>query len=129
MDVITNNRLRMMERSIEFLWVKQNALLDNISNVETPNYKTKLVTFEESFQQQLEAADYGKNKLTKQTMRDAIEGAGWNVVETEEITRRDDNGVNLTEQMTELVRNSYQMQYVYQSINSDLSVLRTAIGG
>ena len=62
-------------------------------------------------------------------MRDAIEGAGWNVVETEEITRRDDNGVNLTEQMTELVRNSYQMQYVYQSINSDLSVLRTAIGG
>lgn len=129
MDGITNNSLRMMERSIEFLWVKQNALLDNIANVETPNYKTKLVTFEESFQQQLEAADHGKNKLTKQTMRDAIEGASWNVTETGEITRRDDNGVNLTEQMTELVRNSYQMQYVYQSINSDFSALRTAIGG
>lgn len=129
MDGITNNSLRMMERSIEFLWVKQNALLDNIANVETPNYKTKLVTFEESFQQQLEAAEHGKNKLTKQTMRDAIEGASWNVTETGEITRRDDNGVNLTEQMTELVRNSYQMQYVYQSINSDFSALRTAIGG
>ena len=129
MDVITNNSLRMMERSIEFLWVKQNALLDNISNVETPNYKTKLVTFEESFQQQLEAADYGKNKLTKQTMRDAIESADWQVVETEEITRRDDNGVNLTEQMTELVRNSYQLQYVYQSINSDFAALRSAING
>lgn len=129
MDGITNNSLRMMERSMDFLWVKQNALLDNISNVETPNYKTKLVTFEENFQQQLEAADYGKNKLTKQMMRDAIEGASWDVVETGEITRRDDNGVNLTEQMTELVRNSYQLQYVYQSINSDLSALRTAIGG
>lgn len=129
MDGITNNSLRMMERSMEFLWVKQNALLDNISNVETPNYKTKLVTFEENFQQQLEAADHGKNKLTKQAMRSAIENAGWDVVETGEITRRDDNGVNLTEQMTELVRNSYQMQYVYQSINSDLSALRTAIGG
>jgi len=55
-DVITNNSLRMMERSIEFLWVKQNALLDNISNVETPNYKTKLVTFEES--------DYNQNDAT-----------------------------------------------------------------
>lgn len=129
MDGITNNSLRMMERSMDFLWVKQNALLDNISNVETPNYKTKLVTFEESFQQQLEAADHGKNKLTKQAMRSAIENASWDVVETGEITRRDDNGVNLTEQMTELVRNSYQLQYVYQSINSDLSALRTAIGG
>ncbi len=128
MDSIVNNSMRMMERSMEFLWTKQTALLDNIANAETPNYKTKLVTFEESFQSQLEAADHGKNKWTKQTMRQAIEGADWNVVETGEVTRRDENGVNITEQMTELVRNSYQMQYVYQSLTSDLSALRTAIG-
>ena len=113
---------------MDFLWAKQTALLDNIANVETPNYKTKLVTFEESFQAQLEAADHGRNKRTKQTMREAIEGAQWSVRETGEVTRRDENGVNLTEQMTELVRNSYQLQYVYQSINSDLAALRTAIG-
>lgn len=129
MDGITNNSLRMMERSMDFLWVKQNALLDNISNVETPNYKAKLVTFEENFQAQLEAAEHGRNKLTKKTMREAIENADWQVVETGEITRRDDNGVNLTEQMTELVRNSYQLQYVYQSINSDFAALRTALNG
>ena len=41
-------------------------------------------------------------------MREAIEGAQWSVRETGEVTRRDENGVNLTEQMTELVRNSYQ---------------------
>lgn len=67
--------------------------------------------------------------MTKQTMRDAIEGASRNVVETGEITRRDDNGVNLTEHMTELVRNAYQLQYVYQSINSDFFALRAAIVG
>lgn len=37
--------------------------------------------------------------------------------------------MNVTEQMTELVRNAYQMQYVYQSLNSDLAALRTAISG
>lgn len=113
---------------MEFLWTKQAALLDNISNVETPNYRPKLVTFEEQFQASLEAADHGRNKVSKQTMRKAIEDAQWDVEELEEVTRMDDNGVNITEQMTELLRNSYQMQYVYQSINSDLSVLRTAMG-
>lgn len=129
MESITNNSMRMMEKSMEFLWTKQTALLDNISNSETPNYRAKLVTFEEKFQQELEAADHGRNKVTKRTMRDAIENSSWEVRELEEIARRDENGVNVTEQMTELVRNAYQMQYVYQSINSDLAALRTAIGG
>ena len=120
MDGLTSNSMRMMERSMEFLWTKQAALLDNIANAETPNYKAKLVTFEESFQESLEAADQGRNKQTKKAMREAIEGASWSVRETGEVTRRDENGVNITEQMTEIIRNSYQMQYLYQSLNSDI---------
>ena len=129
MDGLTSNSMRMMERSMEFLWTKQAALLDNIANAETPNYKAKLVTFEESFQESLEAADQGRNKQTKKAMREASEGASWSVRETGEVTRRDENGVNITEQMTEIIRNSYQMQYLYQSLNSDMNALRTAIGG
>lgn len=129
MEGITNNSMRMMEKSMEFLWAKQTALLDNIANAETPNYRAKLVTFEEEFQRELEGADHGRNKRTKQTMRGAIENASWQVEELPEVARRDENGVNVTEQMTEIVRNAYQMQYVYQSLNSDLAALRTAIGG
>ena len=129
MEGITNNSMRMMEKSMEFLWAKHTALLDNIANAETPNYRAKLVTFEEEFQRELEGADHGRNKRTKQTMRGAIENASWQVEELPEVARRDENGVNVTEQMTELVRNAYQMQYVYQSLNSDLAALRTAIGG
>lgn len=129
MEGITNNSMRMMEKSMEFLWTKQTALLDNIANAETPNYRAKLVTFEEEFQRELEAADHGRSKLTKKTMREAIENSSWQARELEEVARRDENGVNVTEQMTELVRNAYQMQYVYQSLNSDLAALRTAISG
>ena len=111
MEGITNNSMRMMEKSMEFLWAKQTALLDNIANAETPNYRAKLVTFEEEFQRELEGADHGRNKRTKQTMRGAIENASWQVEELPEVARRDENGVNVTEQMTELVRNAYQMQY------------------
>ena len=48
MDMLTSNSALLLEKSVGFLWTKQAAILDNIANAETPNYKTKIVTFEES---------------------------------------------------------------------------------
>ena len=47
MELLSSNSFLMMEKSMDFLWAKQAAILDNISNAETPNYKPKVVTFEE----------------------------------------------------------------------------------
>ncbi|MEI3349120.1 MAG: hypothetical protein V8R55_12290 [Dysosmobacter sp.] len=41
----------------------------------------------------------------------------------------DGNGVNVTEQMVEVVREGYQMQYVMNAMRSDFSLLCTAING
>ena len=41
----------------------------------------------------------------------------------------DDNGVNVTEQMVEMIRNSYQQQYLYGAINKSYSILRMAVRG
>lgn len=110
-----------------FLWTKQAAILDNIANAETPNYKAKVVTFEESFREKLDAA------LSSQTPRknaaQVLENEQVYVTEAQESTRMDDNGVNVTEQSTEMVRNAYQLQYVMSAISSDLNTLRTAIKG
>jgi flagellar basal-body rod protein FlgB len=43
--------------------------------------------------------------------------------------RMDDNGVNVTEQSTELTRTTYQMNYTMDAINNNLSLLRTLIRG
>lgn len=127
---LTNNSMRMMEKSMEFLWARQAAILDNISNAETPNYKVKNVTFEEQFQQALQSADRERQGSgTQAAMRSAIEDARWTVTEPQEAVRMDENGVNVTEQSVEAVRTAYQLQYVYQSISSDINVLRTAITG
>jgi len=127
MDYISNNSMLLLEKSMNFLWTKQSAILDNIANVETPDYKTKVVTFEETLKQRLEEARAAANP--RAAMREVLENAQFAVTEYQESTRMDGNGVNLTEQSTELVRNSYQLQYVMQAINSDLSELRTVIKG
>ena len=56
MDFLTSNSQLLLEKSMSFLWTKQAAILDNIANAETPNYKTKVVTFEDEIRQKLEAA-------------------------------------------------------------------------
>ncbi len=110
-----------------FLWAKQSAILDNIANAETPGYKAKVVTYEETLREKLERA--AKADGSGKAARKAIVDSSWKVEEQEESTRMDDNGVNITEQSVEMVRNAYQLQYVLSAINGDLSALRTAIQG
>ena len=110
-----------------FLWAKQTAILDNIINAETPNYKPKVVTFEEALRDRLQSALGAPD--SRRAVQTALEDAQITVTETQESTRADGNGVNITEQNVELLRNTYQMQYVMNAITSDLAVLRTAVRG
>ena len=127
MDFLSSNSLLMLEKSMGFLWTKQAAVLDNISNAETPNYKAKVVTFEDSLRLQLERA--AKTTDPRKTVRAALDAARPDVFEALESARMDENGVNVTEQSTELVRNAYQLQYVFSALSTDLAVLRTAARG
>lgn len=128
MEFLSSNTMLMMEKSLGFLWTKQAAILDNVANAETPNYKAKVVTFEESLRDRLEAARRGPTP--RQSVRKVLEEqAEVSVIEAQESARMDENGVNVTEQLTEMVRNSYQQQYMMSSISSDLAMLRTVVRG
>lgn len=131
MDSLTSNAMLMMQRSMDFLWSKQSCILDNIANAETPGYKTKYVTFEESLRQAIHSAAETENesKISTPQIRDAIEKTPVSFHEAQESNRLDDNGVDVTEQSVELARNGYQLQYVMDAINSDFSLLRTVTRG
>lgn len=128
MGLLESNSALMLQRSMNFLWTKQSCILDNIANAETPNYKTKYATFEESLDNAIRQAA-GEKQGKNAVFREAIEDSQLEVHQAQESTRMDDNGVNITEQAVELARNGYQLQYVMDSISSDFSILRTAIRG
>ena len=140
MDFLSSNSQLLLEKSMGYLWTKQAAILDNIANAETPNYKAKVVTFEESLRAQLEqrlaaarvampGEESGSVQTPLSSIRRIIEDAEPYVFEAQEQTRMDDNGVNVTSEMTELIRNAYQQQYVYQAISKHYSILRMAVNG
>ena len=127
MDFLTSNSSLMMEKSMNYLWAKQAAILDNIANAETPNYKAKVVKFEDSLKEKLEAAQ--KSITPRQDVRSVLDDSVFYVEERMDSARMDENGVNVTEQSSEMIRNAYQMQYVMRAISDDLSRLRTAVRG
>lgn len=128
MDFLSSNSMLLMEKSMNYLWAKQAAILDNIANAETPEYKAKVVTFEESIRTQLEEAASRPQGAGK-AVRDILEDSGFTVFEAQEQTRMDDNGINVTSEMTEMIRNAYQQQYLYQALNKHYGLLRMAVRG
>lgn len=129
MSLLYTNSLLMLEQAMNFQWTKQNVINDNIVNAETPNYKAKYVTFEETLRSRIRSAALSPDKKMG-SMRAAIGQTGpVTHIAQYETTRMDDNGVNVAEQETEATRNALQMQYTIDSINSNLSLMRTLIRG
>ena len=130
MSMLYTNSLMMLERAMNFQWTKQVTINDNIVNAETPNYKAKYVTFEEALDASIRTALHSGDKRCLATVRSTIDRSQPIVhVAQAESTRMDDNGVNVTEQETELTRNTYQMQYTSDAINSNQSLIRPMIRG
>jgi len=127
MDFLSSNSLLMLQKSLGYLWTKQAAIADNISNAETPGYKEKVVTFEDGLKSKLLMASKGSAPV--KSMRQVLEGTPFSVTEQMVQTRMDDNGVNVTAQAAEAIRNAYQMRYVMSSISTDLNILNSAIRG
>ena len=92
MGLLESNSALMLQRSMNFLWTKQSCILDNIANAETPNYKTKYATFEESLDNAIRQAA-GEKQGKNAAFREAIEDSQLEVHQAQESTRMDDNGV------------------------------------
>ena len=122
MNILTSNSMLMLQRSMGFLWSKQDCILNNLANAETPGYKTQYVTFEESLRDAVQAA--ADKPQPGAAMREAIADTPVQLHEAQESVR-----VDIMEQSVELARNGYQLQYVMSAISGELSLLRTAIRG
>ncbi len=120
------NTISMAQKSLDYLWKKQEVTANNLANVDTPGYKKKTVSFEDTFRRKMEAAasagDPGK-------VRQAIEESDYRVLSQNSSARVDGNNVNADFEYTELSRTALHYQYMIQSVSSDITRYRSAIKG
>lgn len=130
MKTIFNNSVRLSEKTLDFLWKRQEIIANNIANQDTPNYKAKILTFEDSLKSQLEGVGKGRKVKKIQAYREAIERT--NAVEEENNSgsnRLDGNNVSPEAEYTELARTGLQYQYALRAINDEFMRIRSVIKG
>ena len=124
--MIFGNTIPMAGKALDYLWKKQEVTSDNIANVDTPRYKRKGVSFEETFRNKLRAASQTGDPSK---VEDAIRDSSYLVYNVTDSARVDENNVNMDFENVELARTTLHYQYLLQSVNGDITRLRSAIKG
>ncbi len=127
MSGMYGNGIGLAEKLLDYLWGRENITLNNIANVDTPGFKAQYVTFEEELRKKLLNAGGTDGRKTQNEMAQAIQSSRAGLYTTwNESTRLDGNNVDMDQEQVELVRTAYEYQQVVNSINSEISRLRTA---
>jgi flagellar basal-body rod protein FlgB len=107
-------------KSLDALWMRANAISNNISNSDTPGYKAKSVEFEQQLSEAL-----GNNSITDSQLADI------NPVEVEDqgTYGANQNGVDMEQQLVELTRNQLQYSYLERGVSDNLNLILTAAKG
>ncbi|MCI8285008.1 MAG: flagellar basal body rod protein FlgB [Firmicutes bacterium] len=131
MDWLNSNSVKLTQKTLDNLWQRQRYSLENIANVETPNYKSKYVKFEDQLRARIsEFRNSGDASLIKSNVSEAIDSSDLYLHQsTAESTREDGNNVDVDSEYIELLRTQLQYQYAVRQINQEFSRLRLAIEG
>lgn len=114
--------INLLSKDLEGLWTRQQAISDNIANVSTPGYKSKVVSFEDQLKGLL--ADPSNQENVNQQIKD-VEPS---VTVTDDLTSRlDGNNVDVEQQNVESVRTQFNYMYSLRELSSYFSRLKYVI--
>lgn len=106
LDKMLNSK-NIIHKALDAAWKRNEAIAQNIANVDTPGYKRKTVSFEEELREAMESKDFKKSDV------DNIE-----IKVTEEYrnlsTRLDGNNIDIDSEMAALAKNTIQYNALTQ---------------
>jgi flagellar basal-body rod protein FlgB len=110
-DDLTTTALQVAVRGLS---ARQRALADNISNINTPDYLAKRVSFEQSLQSAIDGGNPAGAAVTTQTSLEPTEANG--------------NNVNLDEETVSITDTGLKYQTSLEALSAKYQLLKTAIG-
>ena len=119
--------ITQMEKALSTSTLKQRVHADNIANVDTANYKSKQVNFQQVMQQ---ASDSRMNSYrTDARHLEFQSGQGASPVTVNNHTKMTPNGnnVDMDYEMAELAKNQLWYNAVTERVNGKFSSLRSVI--
>lgn len=119
MDLFTN--IDLMNRALDATLLKKNVISENISNVDTPNYKRKDVSFETILQKEVNA-----NKSILNLDLDKIQPEVY-IDQTASSYRMDGNNVDIDVEMAEEAKVYARYNALITRVNAQLNRFTTVL--
>ena len=125
--------INSLEKGLNASWTRNSVIMNNIANVDTPNFKSSSVEFEEIYKKSLDSEEGGfELKQTRPTHMDIgetdIEDVHAVITENSDTTlRMDGNNVDIDKEMTDLAKNVIYYNALTRKISGEFNQLSLAI--
>lgn len=130
LDRITGQS-KLLEKAINATWLRNEAISQNIANVDTPGYKKKTVKFEEYLRNASDSSFVGRRTNPRHIPIGAanIDTIEPKVMEDHSNTsmRLDGNNVDIENEMAAMAKNTIQYNALITRLNGEFSKIRSAI--
>lgn len=123
MDWFNSVSANLLNKDLDGLWIRQQEISNNISNVETPGYKSKSVSFEDQLKKLMSASNESSGSLIDQIKNTTPQ---INISDDESL-RLDGNNVDAEKENIELARTQINYNYSLRELSDYFSRLRYAI--
>ncbi|MCQ2008943.1 flagellar basal body rod protein FlgB [Sporolactobacillus sp. STSJ-5] len=118
--------LNAIERALNGSMAEQNAIAQNIANVDTPNYKAQKVTFNDVLQTKLKANRTDESQIDFSSSEDS----GYRTVtDNYGSVQNNGNNVDLDHEMSELAQNQLLYQTLSQAASDQFKKFNIVLGG
>lgn len=122
-SVMNNTSMKLLEKSLDAVWLRQQVIANNIANAATPGYKSQHLEFEELLEKQIQKAG-----ADEKDVQNAVEKVEPRLVRDENTTAQEDgNNVDLDYENIEMARAQMQYSYLTSSLNSQINRLKYVI--
>lgn len=116
--------VNVLDKAADASWMRQEAISNNIANVNTPGYKRQDVSFEDSLQEAISNSRYRSTdekvaNLSKADLRirSYMDSSGFSY-------RLDGNNVDIDTENAALARNQLKYNALVDSINHEFSMIK-----
>lgn len=122
-----------LEKGLSASWTRNSVIMNNIANVDTPDFKSSSVEFEDIYKKSLANKEDGfELKKTRPTHMDIgnpdLENVQPVITQNSDTTQRmDGNNVDIDKEMSDLAKNVIYYNALTRKITGEFSKLRMAI--
>jgi flagellar basal-body rod protein FlgB len=129
-DLLNDRAIRTLRYALDGLSLRQQAISNNVANLNTPGYKASRVSFEQALQRQLQ--ETGGPALTVTDSRhiggaDSTDAQATVTQDTARSMRLDGNNVDLDWEMAKLAETVVNYNAVSELVSMKLAILKSVI--